>query len=107
MSNYTYYYRALPEEVNHLGGGSTEAGSVLVDLADESLLAVKIGGVELPPGLLTNAQPVEDGELLPVNCVGVERPVMLPPTCVAVRVLYRNYVWGWDIRLGVKSVVHG
>ena len=45
-----------------------------MDLADQALLAVQVGGVELVPGLLANADPVQDGELLPVDGVGVERP---------------------------------
>jgi len=63
----------VAEEIDHAGGGRTELGGVLVDLADQSLLAVEVGGVEFSPGFLSDADPVDDVEFLPVNGVGVER----------------------------------
>lgn len=63
----------VAEEVDHLSSGGTELGSVLVDLADQALLAVEVGGVEFSVGLLADADPVDDVELLPVNGVWVER----------------------------------
>lgn len=62
----------ITEEVNKTGSGRSKAGGVLVDLADQALLAFKISRIELPPGFFTNGNPVEDGELLPVNGVGIE-----------------------------------
>lgn len=47
----------------------------MVNFADEALLALKVSRVELPPGLLSDSDPVDDGELLPVDGVGVERAV--------------------------------
>lgn len=46
-----------------------------MNFADEALLALQVSRVELPPGLLSDSDPVDDGELLPVDGVGVEGPV--------------------------------
>jgi len=62
----------VAEEVDHLGSGSAELGGVLVDLANQALLAVEVGGVEFSVGLLADADPVNDVELFPVNGVWVE-----------------------------------
>jgi len=63
----------VAEEVDHPGGSGSEFVGVLVNLADQPLLAVEVGGVELLISLLTDADPVDDVELLPVDCVGIER----------------------------------
>lgn len=43
-----------------------------MDFADQALLAFEISRVELPPGFFTDGNPVEDGELLPIDGVGIE-----------------------------------
>ena len=47
-----------------------------MDLTDEALLALQVSGVKLPPGLLSDGNPVDDGELFPVDGVGIEGPVV-------------------------------
>lgn len=47
-----------------------------MDFADETLLALQVSRVELPPGLLPDGNPVDDGELFPVDGVRVEGPVV-------------------------------
>lgn len=47
-----------------------------MDFADKALLAFQVSRIELSPGLLSNSDPVNDGELLPVDGVGVEGPVV-------------------------------
>lgn len=65
----------LPEEINKSGCRSPKAGSILVDFADETFLALQVSRVELPPSLLPDSDPVDDGEFLPVDGVWVEGPV--------------------------------
>jgi len=47
-----------------------------VDLTDQTLLAVQVRGVEFSVSFFANADPVEDGEFGPVNCVWVEGSVV-------------------------------
>ena len=66
----------LPEEINKSGCWSPKTGSILVDFADETFLTLQVSKVELTPGFLSDSDPINDGELLPVDGVGVEGPVM-------------------------------
>lgn len=47
-----------------------------MNFADEAFLALQVSRVELPPGLLSDSDPVDDGELLPVDGVWIEGPVV-------------------------------
>lgn len=64
--------KTVPKDVNEAGSRGSEARGVLVDFTDQALLALEISRVKLPPGFFADGNPIEDGELLPVDGIGIE-----------------------------------